>query len=76
MSKNINVTFKIIEVNNRRKMRTDDFIRVEVFEDNESVGWFWQNPKLIKNNIKKFGKESYLNTNEYPKLFKEIEEEE
>lgn len=61
MNNNPVVTFKIIEVNNIRKQRTQDFIRVEVFEDNESVGWFWQSPKLIKNNIKQLGENAYLN---------------
>lgn len=66
------VNFKILEVNLTRKQRTQDFIRVEVFEDDLSLGWFWQSPKLIKNNIKKFGDESYINTKEYEKLFNEI----
>ncbi|MFW2600181.1 hypothetical protein [Aliarcobacter butzleri] len=66
------VNFKILEVNLTRKQRTQDFIRVEVFEDDLSLGWFWQSPKLIKNNIKKFGEESYINTKEYEKLFNEI----
>ncbi|MCT7576455.1 hypothetical protein [Aliarcobacter butzleri] len=66
------VNFKILQVNLTRKQRTQDFIRVEVFEDDLSLGWFWQSPKLIKNNIKKFGEESYINTKEYEKLFNEI----
>ena len=66
------VNFKILEVNLTRKQRTQDFIRVEVFEDDLSLGWFWQSPKLIKNNIKKFGEESYINTKEYEKLFNKI----
>ncbi|KLE00612.1 hypothetical protein [Aliarcobacter butzleri] len=66
------VNFKILKVNLTRKQRTQDFIRVEVFEDDLSLGWFWQSPKLIKNNIKKFGEESYINTKEYEKLFNEI----
>ncbi|WP_323665192.1 hypothetical protein [Aliarcobacter butzleri] len=66
------VNFKILQVNLARKQRTQDFIRVEVFEDDLSLGWFWQSPKLIKNNIKKFGEESYINTKEYEKLFNEI----
>ena len=68
----VKVTFKIKEVNYTRKQRTDDFIKVDVFEDDEYIGWFWQSPKLIKNNIKKFGEESYINTKEYEKLFNEI----
>ncbi|MFW0714181.1 hypothetical protein [Aliarcobacter butzleri] len=66
------VNFKILEVNLTRKQRTQDFIRVEVFEDDLSLGWFWQSPKLIKNNIKKFGDESYINAKEHEKLFNEI----
>lgn len=66
------VSFKILQVNFTRKQRTQDFIRVEVFENDESVGWFWQSPKLIRNNIKKFGDESYINAKEHEKLFNEI----
>ena len=62
---NPKVTFKILQVNTTRMTRTDDFIRVEVFEDDESLGWFWQNPKLIKSNIKKFGEDSYINLLEH-----------
>ena len=65
MNKKTVVTFKILEVNNIRKQRTQDFIRVEVFEDDESVGWFWQSPKLIKNNIKRLGEDAYLNLLEF-----------
>lgn len=65
MSNNPVITFKILEVNNIRKQRTQDFIRVEVFEDDESVGWFWQSPKLIKNNIKRLGEDAYLNLLEF-----------
>lgn len=68
----IKVSFKILQVNFTRKQRTQDFIRVEVFENDESVGWFWQSPKLIRNNIKKFGDESYINAKEHEKLFNEI----
>lgn len=70
----VKVTFKIIEVNYTRKQRTDDFIKVDVFEDDEHVGWFWQSPKLIKGNIKRFGKDSYLNHNDFEKLFKGLEQ--
>ena len=55
------VTFKILEVNDARATRTQDYIRVEVFEDDESVGWWWQSPKLIKANIKRFGEDAYIN---------------
>lgn len=65
MNKKTVITFKILEVNNIRKQRTQDFIRVEVFEDDESVGWFWQSPKLIKNNIKRLGEDAYLNLLEF-----------
>lgn len=65
MSNNPKVTFKILEVNTTRAMRTQDYIRVEVFEDNESVGWWWQSPKLIKANIKQFGQDAYINLLEF-----------
>lgn len=72
LSENIKVTFKIKEVNNARKIRTEYFIKVEVFENDIYDGWYWQSPKLIKSNIKGFGEESYLNAKDYPKLFKEL----
>lgn len=59
------VTFKILEVNRVRAQRTDDYIRVEVFEDSISVGIFWQNPELIKKNKKRFGEDSYINSGEH-----------
>lgn len=65
MSNNPKVTFKILEVNNIRILRTDFFIRVEVFEDNESIGWFWQSPKMIKTNIKNLGEDAYINLLEH-----------
>lgn len=55
------VTFKILEVNDARVTRTQDYIRVEVFEDDESVGWWWQSPNLIKANLKQFGEDAYIN---------------
>lgn len=65
MNNNPKVTFKILEVNTIRATRTQDYIRVEVFEDDESVGWWWQNPKLIKGNIKHFGEDAYINLLEF-----------
>lgn len=62
------VTFKILEVNDARATRTQDYIRVEVFEDDESVGWWWQSPKLIKANIKRFGEDAYINLLEFKQV--------
>lgn len=63
------VTFKIESVNNSRAMRTDNYIRVEVFEDKESRGLFWQSPKLIKKNMHEFGDKSYVNLDDFKSQF-------
>lgn len=73
LSKDIKVTFKIKEVNNGRRERTEFFIKVEVFENDIYDDWYWQSPELIKSNIKGFGEESYLNANDYPGLLKELQ---
>lgn len=65
MSEKPKVTFKILEVNRARYFRTDYFIRVEVFEDDESIGWFWQSPKMMKANIKNLGEDAYINLLEH-----------
>jgi hypothetical protein len=64
----IKPTFKIHEVNRIRAIRTNEFIRVQVFEDGEPAGLFWQSPELIKKNIKQYGEDSYLNLNEHKSL--------
>ena len=68
MNNNPKVTFKILEVNTRRAMRTQDYIRVEVFEDDESVGWWWQSPNLIRANMKRFGQDAYINLLEFKQV--------
>jgi|GEM_PF-2132688 len=64
------VTFKIESVNVSRAERTDEFIRVEVFEENESLGLFWQTPNLLNRNIKNLGIESYKNLEDFRKELK------
>lgn len=61
-------TFKIHEINRIRAIRTDEFIRVQVFENDEAVGLFWQSPELIRKNIKKYGESSYLNLDKHKSL--------
>ncbi len=61
-------TFKINEVNRIRAIRTNEFIRVQVFENDEAVGFFWQSPELIRKNIKQYGENSYLNLDKHRSL--------
>lgn len=61
-------TFKINEVNRIRAIRTNEFIRVQVFENDEAIGLFWQSPELINNNIKQYGESSYLNLDKHRSL--------
>lgn len=64
----IKPTFKIHEVNRTRAIRTNEFIRVQVFENDEAVGLFWQTPELIRKNIKRYGEGSYLNLDEHKSI--------
>ena len=59
------VRFKITEVDENKKTECGNFIKVEIFNDNNSIGEFWQDSKTIKNNISKVGEEAYINLQEY-----------
>jgi hypothetical protein len=49
------VTFKLIEFNPRRHSRGVEAARVEVFEDDESVGLLWMCEHDIRKNISESG---------------------
>jgi len=55
------VTFKITEVNLRRRSRGVEYIRVNVLEDGEKVEWLWMTPQHIEMNKKEFGSDCFLN---------------
>lgn len=51
----VEVTFKLIEFNPRRKSRGAEAARVEIFEDGESAGWLWMSVKDLRANLLEFG---------------------
>lgn len=53
--------FLIDTVNRTRAERTQFFIKVKVFEDNECVDLVWMSPKLIKEHQEKYGEDSFRN---------------
>lgn len=55
------VSFKIESVNERRKLRGADFIKIEIIEEEESQGMFWYSPQDTLAEIEQYGEESFSN---------------
>lgn len=53
--------FLIDTVNRVRAERTEFFIKVKVFENDECIDLVWMSPKLIKEHQKKYGEDSFRN---------------
>lgn len=56
----VEVTFKLIEFNTRRKSRGVEAARVEVLEDGVSAGWLWMSAKDLRANLLEFGESDEL----------------
>ena len=59
--KDIKYTFKIREIKQTRRTRGVEWIRVDVFEDNEYSEWLWMNEHHIKLNKLACGQDCFLN---------------
>lgn len=49
------ITFKLIEFNSHRLMRSATAAKVAIFQDGEQINWLWMTPRDIHANRAEFG---------------------
>lgn len=64
------VKFIIESVNNRRKMRGVEFIKIEIIEDGLSNGYCWYSPSDLINEIENYGLENFSNIEKVDSILK------